>query len=168
MGAPSWTEAPRDGYAGDRIRGGSRGRRGFGGEQAFSRGRSVANHRVTGSAVPAGRERLQPTHRASLGVSGQRPPPVRSESEPSRLPGRRLDSSAWGAERREGKGRAVRWLRREAGSPAPGRPSGGLLLREERGTFEFTSSSAAQRDPRPLPPLPGVRGTKYSAAEGNR
>lgn len=47
-------------------------------------------------------------------------------------------------------------------------PLGGLLLKEERGAFEFTSSSAAQRDPRPLPTPPGVRGTKYSAAEGNR
>lgn len=72
------------------------GGEGLAGSRAFSRGRSVANHRVTGSAVPAGRERLQPTHRASLGVSG--PPPV----QPSRLPGRRLGSSAWGAERGEG------------------------------------------------------------------
>lgn len=78
------------------------GGEGLAGSRAFSQGRSVANHRVTGSAVPAGRERLQPTHRASLGVSGQRPPAVRSESELSRLPGRRLGSSAWGAERGEG------------------------------------------------------------------
>lgn len=76
------------------------GREGLAGSRAFSRGRSVANHRVTGSAVPAGRERLRPTNRASLGVSGHRPPPVRSG--PSRLPGRRLGSSAWGAERGEG------------------------------------------------------------------
>lgn len=102
-----------------------------------------------GAGVFAGKERCEPPRNGKRRPRRPRKAPAHtpgltgrqrsssscgpSRSKPSRLPGRRLGSSAWGAERGEGKGRAVRWLRWEAGSPAPLRPSGGPFAKRRKG-----------------------------------
>lgn len=82
---------------------GPRGRRGFGGEQGVFTGKERCEPPRNGKRRPR-RPRKAPAH--TPGLAGRQRSassgPVRSESEPSRLPGRRLGSSAWGAERGEG------------------------------------------------------------------